>query len=107
MIAVFGGTCPEAFYIKRCSEILCKIHRKSLEPESLSNKSAGIQPETLFKKRHWRRRFPVKFAKFFRNIYFIEHIQASASESSIPKSKLKTFKLCPKSDGKGVTMSFT
>ena len=37
--------------VKRCSQKSRKIHRKTLVPESVFYKVAGLMPTTLFKKR--------------------------------------------------------
>ena len=38
------------------------------------NKYAGLRPATLLKNRLWHRCFPVKFAKFLRTPFIIEHL---------------------------------
>ena len=40
----------------------------------LKNFTKFTRPATLFKKRLWHRCFPVKFAKFLRTTFFIEHL---------------------------------
>ena len=44
------------------------------------NRVAVLKPVTLLKKRLQHRCFPVNFAKFFNNIFFTEHLRATASE---------------------------
>ena len=48
--------------------VFLEISQNSLE------KTCGILcPATLLKKKHWRKCFPVNFAKFLRKLFFIEH----------------------------------
>ena len=68
------------FWKKRCSWKFHKIHKKTPVNARVSffnkvaglcqslffNKVAGLRPATLFKKRLWRRCFPVNFVKFLR-----------------------------------------
>ena len=39
------------------------------------NKVAGLMPATLIRKRLWRKRFPVNFAKFLRTPFLTEHLR--------------------------------
>ena len=46
------------------------------------NKFAGLRPATLFKKSIWHRYFPVSFLKFFKNIFYTEHLRTTFSKSN-------------------------
>ena len=73
------------------------------------NKVAGLIPATLFKKRLWRRGFPVNFAKFLRTLLFIEHLWwlLLHSKGIIRDTRIKAsvipHKLFPRSTTKGWT----
>ena len=60
---------PEVFYRKRCFYKFCKIHRKTLVPESLF-----IIKETLAQV------FSCEFCEISWNTFFTEHLWATASE---------------------------
>ena len=59
-----------SFLWKRCSEKLCKIHRKRPVLESLFNKVVGLRPPSLLKLILQHRSFSVHFAKFWRKSCF-------------------------------------
>ena len=56
-----------------------KIHRKRSAPEFFFNKVAGLRFATLFRKRLWRRCFPVNFGNFLRTPISTEHLWMTAS----------------------------
>ena len=60
---------PEIFCVKRCSQKLYKIRRKTPMQESLFNKVGGLKPATLLKKRLLHRCFSVNFVKFLRTLF--------------------------------------
>ena len=65
-------------YIKRCSEKVPKIRRKTSVPEFLLNKVVGLRPATLLKKTPTQG-FPVNFENFFESTFFTEHLLGTAS----------------------------
>ena len=46
------------------------------------NKFAGLRPATLFNKSIWHRFFPVNFLKFFKKIFYTEHLRTTFSKSN-------------------------
>ena len=51
-------------------------------PETFfKNKVAGLRPVALIKKRPWDTCFPGNFVNFFKNTFFKEHLQTTASGS--------------------------
>ena len=72
---------------RRCSvkkgvlKNFAKFTRKHLRQSLLFNKVAGLRSATLFKKRLWRRCFPMNFPKFLRTREV--HVQPLASETRI------------------------
>ena len=67
------------FYKKGVLENFANFTRKHLCQSPFFNKVPGLRPATSLKKRLWHRRFPVKFAKVFKNVFFTEHLQITAS----------------------------
>ena len=69
--------CPEMFCKKKCSQKFCKIHRTTSLAHLLKKVSC--------------RRFPVKFAKFLRTPFFIEHwwLHLKKQETPSKHSKIK------------------
>ena len=67
---------------KRCSLKFRKIHWKTPVPEFfwIKLQVSGPRFATLFEKRLWHSCFPVNFWEIFKNIFFIEHLRATASE---------------------------
>ena len=71
--------CPEAV-VQKCSveKVFLQISQNSQENTcarvSFFDKVAGLRPATLLKKRLWHRYFPVKFVKFLKTPFFIEHL---------------------------------
>ena len=63
---------PEVFCKKGVLKNFLKFAGKQLCQSLFFNKVAGLRPETLLKKRLWRRYFPVNFEKFLR-ISFLEN----------------------------------
>ena len=51
-----------------------KFTEKHLCQSLFFNKVADLRPATLFKKRFWRRYFPVNFAKFLRTPFLTKHL---------------------------------
>ena len=49
-----------------------------------------VQCLLILKKRPWHRRFPVNFAKFFKNSFFIEHLQTTAFGQDVRKKGKQT-----------------
>ena len=72
LIWYYRSSYLEVFCRKGTLKKFLEIHRKTPVPEPLFNKVAGLRPETLLKKRLWRRSFPVNFEKFLR-ISFLEN----------------------------------
>ena len=52
--------------VKKVFLEISQIHRKTPVPESLFNKVAGLRSATFLKKKLWRSRLLVNFAKFLR-----------------------------------------
>ena len=65
---------PEVFCKKGVLRNFTNFKGKHLCQSLFFNKVAGLRPATLLKKRLWHRCFPVKFAKFLRTPFFIEHL---------------------------------
>ena len=65
---------PNVFCEKGFLRNFAKFTGRHLCQSFLFNKVAGLKPATLFKKRLWRRCFPVNFAKFLRTPFLIEHL---------------------------------
>ena len=63
---------PEVFCKKSVVKDFAKFTKKHLCQSLLFNKVAGLRP--LLKKRLWNMRFSVNFAKFYRTLFFIEHL---------------------------------
>ena len=63
------------FIIKGVLRNFSKFTGKHLCQSLFSNKVAGLRPATLFKKRLWRRCFPVNFAKFLRAPFIVKHLR--------------------------------
>ena len=63
------------FIIKGVLKNFSKFTGKHLCQSLFSNKVAGLRPATLFKKRLWRRCFPVNFAKFLRAPFIVKHLR--------------------------------
>ena len=63
---------PEVFCKKGVLRNFANFTRKHLCHSLFFNKVAGLA--TLLKKRLWHRCFPVKFVKFLRTSFFIEHL---------------------------------
>ena len=59
---------PEVFCKKEVLENFAKFKGKHLCQSLFFNKVAGLRPATLFKKRPWRRCFPLNIANFLRNL---------------------------------------
>ena len=67
--------------VQRCSvkNVFLEISQNSQENTCarvsflIKLQASGLRPATLLKKRLWHRRFPVKFAKFLRTAFFMEH----------------------------------
>ena len=59
--------------VQKCSvkKVFLEISQNS--QENTCARVTGIRPVTLFKKRLWRRCFPVNFVKFLRTPFIIEH----------------------------------
>ena len=62
------------FCKKRCFKKFRKFHRKTPVLESPFIKVAGLRSATQV--------FPCKICKIFKNTYFVEHLQTSASDDS-------------------------
>ena len=62
-------------YKKCVPKYFVKFTGKQLCHSLFFNKVAGLRPETLLKKILWHRCFPVKFVKFLKILFFIEHLQ--------------------------------
>ena len=60
---------PDVFFKKRCHQKFHKTHKKTLAPESLFHKVAGLRLATLLKNRLWLKCFPVNFTDFLRNLF--------------------------------------
>ena len=65
----------EVLYRKKRSKQFCKIHRKTTVLNFFVDKVAGLQPETLLKRRLWYSCFPVSFSKFLNKCFFKEHLR--------------------------------
>ena len=65
---------PEAFCRIGVFKNFAKFAGKHLFHILFLNKVAGLSPATLWKKRIWRRSFPVNFAKFLRTHFFTGHL---------------------------------
>ena len=70
---------PEVFYKKGVLKIFAKITGKHLPRSLFFNKVADMN--FFLKKRFRHRCFPVKFARFLRNL-FTEHLRETTSEDS-------------------------
>ena len=70
------SSCLEVFCGKDVLRDFTKFTRKHLCHSVFFNKVAGLRhrPATLLKRRLWHRRFPVNFAQFVKNTFFIEHL---------------------------------
>ena len=66
--ATFTKIGSQSEYVKICSEIFCKIHRKTIVE--------SFRPSTLLK------RESLKILKNFQNNYFVDHLQTAAFLSS-------------------------
>ena len=66
--ATFTKIGSQSEYVKICSEIFCKIHRKAIVE--------SFRPSTLLK------RESLKILKNFQNNYFVDHLQTAAFLSS-------------------------
>ena len=66
---------PEVFCKKGVLRNFAKFTRKRLCQSHVFNKVTGLRPATLLKKWLWHRCFPVKFAKFLRTPFIIEHLR--------------------------------
>ena len=73
-ISLFRSSRTEVFCKKIVLRNFAKFTGKHLCQGLFFNKVAGLTPTTLFKKRLWRRCFPVNFAKFLRTPFIIEHL---------------------------------
>ena len=62
--ATFTKIGSQSEYVKICSEIFCKIHRKTIVE--------SFRPSTLLK------RESLKILKNFQNNYFVDHLQTAA-----------------------------
>ena len=69
----------EVFYKKVVFENFAKFTGKHLCRRLFFNKTAGLRPTTLLKKRLRHKCFPVNFAKCLRTPFFTEHLPATAS----------------------------
>ena len=67
---IFRSSRPEVFYKKGVLRNFTKFKGKHL------------CQNPFFKKRIWRRCFPVNFSKFLRTPFYIEHLRTTASEYS-------------------------
>ena len=73
-ISLFRSSRTEVFCKKIVLRNFAKFTGKHLCQGLFFNKVAGLTHTTLFKKRLWRRCFPVNFAKFLRAPFIIEHL---------------------------------
>ena len=91
---------------KRCSmkkgipKTFAKFTWKHLCQSIFFNKTAGLRTVTL-KNRIWHRRFPVNFAKNFKDTFLREHLRTTASvkQSSLTKFSLISEDLLPRFSG--------
>ena len=70
---------PKVVYKKGAAKNFAEQTGKYLCWNLSFNKVSGLRPATLLKKRLWHRCFLVNFAKFLRNIDFVEHLQMAVS----------------------------
>ena len=63
----------EVFCKKGVLRSFTKFTGKRLCQSLFFNKVTGLSPATLLKKRLWHRCFPVRFVKFLRTTFYIEH----------------------------------
>ena len=73
---------PEVFYKKgdlrnftNSQENTCARASLLIKLQTRPQGLQGLRPETLLKKRPWRRCFPVNFKKFLKKTFFTEHLQ--------------------------------
>ena len=74
LLGMIRSSRPEAFYEKDVLRNFAKFTGKHLCQGLFFNKLAGPRPATLFKKRLWRKWFPVNFAKFLRTPFLTERL---------------------------------
>ena len=72
---------PEVLYKKGVLKNFANLTGKHLRESLFFNKVPGLRTKTLLEKRLWHRCFPVKFARFFKNTFFTEHLRASAFDA--------------------------
>ena len=69
---------PEVCYKKSILKYLVKFIGKHLYQNLFFKKVAGLKSVILLKKRLWHRCFYVNFCEIFKNIFFTEHLRATA-----------------------------
>ena len=65
---------PQVFCKKGALRNFTKLTGKHLCHGLFFNKTAGLRPAILLKKRLWHRFFPANFAKFLRTPFFTEQM---------------------------------
>ena len=73
-VHVHSEAVVQRYSVKKVFLEISQVTGKYLCQSLFFNKVAGLRPASLLKKRLWHRCFPVKFAKFLRTTFFIEHI---------------------------------
>ena len=73
--------------VKKVFLEISQIHRKTPVPESLFNKVAGLRSATFLKKKLWRSRLLVNFAKFLRTPFQ----QNTSGRPLLHVEKVKTY----------------
>ena len=94
----FRRSRPEVFCKKGVLGNCAKFTGKHMRQDLFLNKVPGLLPASIFKKRLWRRYFPVNFAKILRSLFLCKTPLVTASLSShlqfIEYKILSGFKAC-------------
>ena len=94
-ITEFRSSCSKVFCKKGVFKNFANFTRKHLCQRLFFNKVAGLRPATLLKTDLSHRCFPVKFVKFLRTPFFIEHLCRLLLHKQISISYFGKI-LCPK-----------